>query len=202
MRSITAAEHRVPSFAARFAPLVRWQWQRDVRTMVVTALVLLAGSGRLGEAHAQAPGTPSPAGPRPRAELRLDGFSATVDALHLGGGMAFPIGTYARIAGLLGAGVARSPGASEADDETGFSARADLLVRFHLDPVRQSRWGPYAAGGVSVRSDFEECCRGNLTLLLGVEGPGPSGRTWAFELGFGGGVRAGVALRGGGGRWR
>lgn len=202
MRAVTAAEHRLPSFAARVVRLVRRQWQRDARAVVACALVLLAGSGRLDDAHAQAPGMPTPTGPRRRAELRLDAFSATIDALHVGAGMGVPVGTYARVAGLLGAGIARAPGVAGADDETGFSSRADLLLRFHLDPVRQSRWGPYVAGGVSVRSDFEECCRGNLALLLGVEGPRASGRTWAFELGFGGGVRAGLALRGGGGRWR
>ena len=167
----------------------------------VLVLALLAGIVTVG--GAQMPGTLTPAGPRRRAEVRLDVLSARVDAAHLGGGLAFPVGTYARIAGLLGAGIARAPGEAESADESGPSARADLLVRFHLDPVRQSRWGPYAAGGLSVRSDFEECCRGSLALMLGLESRATTGLAWAFELGLGGGLRLGVVLRGGGGgRWR
>ena len=159
----------------------------------------LAAGGRI--LAAQMPGV-QPSGPRTRPELRLDAFSATLDALHLGGGVGVPVGTYARVVGLVGAGVARAPGSTGDEDDTGFSARAEMLVRFHFDPVRQSRWGPYAAGGATLRSDLEECCRGNLALLIGIEGPAVTGRTWAFELGFGGGVRAALVLRGGGGRWR
>ena len=173
------------------------------RAGIRAALVVALHAVGAADGNSQMPGTLTPEGPRRRAEVRLDVFSARVDAAHLGGGLALPVGTYARIAGLLGAGVARaSTEAEPTADETGLSARADLLVRFHLDPVRQARWGPYAAGGLSVRSDFEDCCRGNLTLLLGLEGGRAGGRAWAFELGFGGGVRAGIALRGDGGRWR
>lgn len=184
MRTITPAERRCPPLAV----------------LVLIALLLLVRP--VTGAGAQLPGGLSPTGPSRRAELRLDALSATVDALHLGGGLGFPVGTYARVVGLLGGGVARAPGPPGADDDTGVSARADALIRFHFDPMRQSRWGPYASGGVSIRSDFEECCRGSLALLLGVEGSRASGTTWAFELGFGGGVRAAVVLRGGGGRWR
>lgn len=151
-------------------------------------------------AESQIPGVRRPAGPERRLELRIDAFAAEMDALQLGGGIAVPAGTYVRIAALAGAGIARQEQLGEI--ETGASARVELLARFHFDPARASRWGPYAGGGVALRSDFEECCRGVLTLVIGLEGPARRGRTFAFELGLGGGARVGVALRGGGGRWR
>jgi hypothetical protein len=146
-----------------------------------------------GTAHAQQR-------PATRLETRLDVFAGGVDAAHLGGGLALPLGTYARLAVLGGVGVARVDDGT--GDEIGFSARVDLLGRFHIDPVRQSRWGPYVAAGVSVRSEPKQCCDGFLALLFGLEGPDRDGHSWAFELGFGGGVRAAVVLRGGGARWR
>ena len=163
-------------------------------------LALAAALAMPARAAAQIPGVVRPPGPERRLELRLDAFAAEVDALHIGGGVAIPAGTYVRIAALAGAGVARVPQAGE--DETGASARAEVVARFHFDPTRQSRWGPYAGGGVAVRSDVEDCCRGVLTLVFGLEGPARQGRTFAFEVGLGGGVRAGIALRTGGGRWR
>ena len=139
---------------------------------------------------------------RPRLEARLDGFAGPMEAAHLGGGIALPVGTYARLAAIVGAGAARVDDENGEKGDVGFGARIDLLGRFHFDPVRQFRWGPYAAAGISVHAAPETCCDAFLSLLLGVEGPHVGGRSWAFELGFGGGVRAALVLRGGGGRWR
>lgn len=160
------------------------------------ALAVLMALGFLARpAHAQdRPGR--------RLEARLDVFAGSVDAAHLGGGVALPFGTYARLALLAGAGVVRVEGTEGADDDFDAGAHADVLVRFHGDPIRQSRWGPYAAAGVSVRGHPESCCDGFLALLIGLEGPDRNGHSWAFELGFGGGVRVAVLLRGGGERWR
>ncbi|HUF25614.1 MAG TPA: hypothetical protein VMM18_01435 [Gemmatimonadaceae bacterium] len=134
--------------------------------------------------------------PQARLEARLDAFAGSMDALHAGGGFALPLGNYVRMAALAGAGVARTR------DESGFSARAEVLGRFQFDPIRQHRWGPYASAGVSVRTDLESCCRGHLALLLGAEGPTIAGRSLFLEAGLGGGVRLAVGLRGSAQRFR
>jgi hypothetical protein len=64
-----------------------------------------------------------------------------------------------------------------------------------VDPLREFRWAPYAAGGVSAVYDHTEKWRAVLVGVLGVEGPALGSIVPAFEAGFGGGVRAGVALR-------
>ena len=79
--------------------------------------------------------------------------------------------------------------------------RTDFVSRFSLDPFRQSRWAPYAGGGISgrYRSELDGGSRAYLLIFLGVEGPLPLGEMagWvpAFELGLGGGARVGIVLR-------
>ena len=65
----------------------------------------------------------------------------------------------------------------------------------HLDPVRDSRWGPYAGGGLGVRFDEDRRSRRYLLVLAGIDGPVSSGLTASFEAGLGGGGRIGVILR-------
>ncbi len=124
-------------------------------------------------------------------EVRGDVISAASTVFHAGVGASIPAGIYTRI-GLVG-GVG---GGNE-----GFDARADLFTRFSFDPFRESRWGPYAAAGVSQRFSGAEGKRSRtyLLLILGSEGPlssrGPSGWSPAVELGLGGGFRIGIVLR-------
>ena len=63
------------------------------------------------------------------------------------------------------------------------------------DPRAESRWAPYLVAGGSFRADAGT--RGRLYALgaVGAEGPASHPIVPAFELGFGGGVRAGVVLR-------
>lgn len=71
----------------------------------------------------------------------------------------------------------------------------DGLVRFVVDPFREFRWAPYAAGGISAIYDGREDWRGVLVGVLGLEGPAQGNVVMAIEVGFGGGARVGIALR-------
>lgn len=131
--------------------------------------------------------TVAPAGaqeaPRLLPEGRLDAFAGEPWAVHAGLGVTAPLGTYVRFGAVGGLGTGAG----------GVSGRADLVARFTLDPFRERRWAPYMAGGVSWR--FGEGSRNALVLLAGAEGPARGGIAPAFELGVGGGFRAGVVLR-------
>jgi hypothetical protein len=126
-----------------------------------------------------------------QAEARVDGIFSEQTAVHAGLGLSVPAGLYVRTGLVLGAGVGRH----------GFDARTDLIGRFSFDPLRQSRWAPYAGAGVSARfnSTADGDAKGYLLFFLGMEGPVPRGRTGsvvpAFEVGLGGGARIGVILR-------
>ena len=106
-------------------------------------------------------------------------------AVHAGGGFVFRTGTYLRT------GVEAAGGFTG----DGISGRLDLVNRFHLDPFRESRWGPYAGGGLSARFDDGAKSRLYLLVLMGVDGPAKRGLSTSFEAGFGGGGRIGVVIR-------
>lgn len=128
-----------------------------------------------------------------RTELRADVLLAQPTAIHAGAGVLFPVGTYLRSGVVAGAGKA----------DSGASFRIDLVTAFHLDPFRESRWGPYGGGGISVRHDQDsDRQKAALLILLGLEGPARGSFAPAFELGLGGGIRAGLVMRRGGGRTR
>lgn len=128
-----------------------------------------------------------------RPEFRVDGILSEHPAVHLGAGVLFPLGTYVRSGIVAGAGI--SDGAA--------SFRADLVNIFQLDPFRESRWAPYGGGGISFRRDnASDRSNAFLLLTLGAEGPLRNGYASAFEIGLGGGVRAGVVMRRSGERTR
>jgi hypothetical protein len=141
--------------------------------------------GALHAAKAQLPQQPL------QAEGRLDGLFARTTGIEAGVGLSVPVGLYVRtgLAGALGVG------------SHGVEGRADLITRFSLDPFRQSRWAPYAGGGISgrFRSEEDGGSHAYLLIYLGLEGALPIGRTsgWvpALELGLGGGARVGIILR-------
>jgi hypothetical protein len=122
-------------------------------------------------------------------ELRVDLLAARSSAVQAAAGAVWPAGEYLRLGGDLGAGVAGGTGGPF------FSTRADFYGRFHLDPRAESRWVPYLVAGGSFRAD--QRARGRLYALaaVGVEGPAHHAVVPAFELGLGGGVRAGIVLR-------
>ena len=145
----------------------------------------LALSGALRGANAQLPQQPL------QIEGRVDGIFARTPVVEAGLGLSVPAGLYVRtgLVGGIGAG------------SHGVEGRTDFIARFSLDPFRQSRWAPYAGGGISgrYRSAEDGGSHAYLLIYLGLEGALPVGRTsgWvpAFELGLGGGARVGVILR-------
>jgi hypothetical protein len=126
-----------------------------------------------------------------QSEVRLDAFFARSSAGQLGYGLSVPAGLYVRPGIAAGIGAGRH----------GVEGRTDVIARFSFDPFRQSRWAPYAGGGLSgrYRSQLDGGSRAYLLLFLGVEGPLPLGERsgWvpALEVGLGGGGRVGIILR-------
>lgn len=161
-----------------------WRARAAVLTVAVLAgLPTMLGAQRM-------PGVPESDGPsRVRFEARADAFVGRSDALHGGVGVAADLGTYFRLAGIVGAGVASAGGESSA------SGRAEVVGRFLLDPYRQARWGLYGGAGVIARHDGGAGTRGYLTLILGAELPGQARTVTAVEVGLGSGARLGVAIR-------
>lgn len=131
-------------------------------------------------------------------EIRVEVmYSERQSSLHAGAGAQIPLGYYVRI-GVIGA-----IGAPIGGDGGNASARIDLLGRFLFDPFRQSRFGLSAGGGVSIRAERGERARPLLLAAVDIEGRRTSaGIVPALQLGLGGGVRIGVALRWGAPRTR
>lgn len=123
-----------------------------------------------------------------RTELRVDGL-ADPASLQVGGGLARPVSTYARLAVVAAAGPAWQRGRQSV------AGRVDLLGRFVVDPFNENGRGVYGSGGLSLRYDEVREWRPVLVVALGIEGPVRHERAWAAELGLGGGVRAGIVLR-------
>ena len=122
-------------------------------------------------------------------EARADFIDARAAAAHIGVGVNVPASVYVRLGIVGAAGQAWRKGESTA------SGRIDALVRFVVDPFRESRWAPYAAGGLGAMYDGSEKWRGVIVGVLGIEGPATGHVVPAIEAGFGGGARFGVALR-------
>lgn len=118
-------------------------------------------------------------------EGRLDAIASRTPAIHAGIGVTTRLGTYLRSGMVAGVGASRD----------GLSGRIDLVNRFHLDPFRESRWAPYAGGGLSARFDEGHRARTYLLLTIGVDGPVRRGLTTSVEAGLGGGGRLGIAIR-------
>ncbi len=122
-------------------------------------------------------------------EARLDALGGPPAGAQLGVGANAAAGYYVRIGADIAAGAASRDGAAL------FRARADIASRFLLDPFHQFAWGPYVGGGFTAQWDRRASWRGDLLVLIGVEGPVRAGWRSAVELGLGGGARLGVVLR-------
>jgi hypothetical protein len=112
-----------------------------------------------------------------------------VAAAHLGVGFSIPAGMYARL------GLVAAAGQAWRDGEPEPAGRVDALVRFLVDPLREFRWAPYAAGGLGAVYNDADDWRAVLVGVLGVEGPVLRSIVPAIEVGFGGGTRVGVVVR-------
>jgi hypothetical protein len=146
---------------------------RLVCIAIVVVLVLLVAGERL---PAQARATLMP-----QWEARLDATSARVPAAHAGVGV--------RLGLTALAGAARSDGVARA------SQRVDATARFLLDPFAERRTGLYGGAGLTARHDAGGAWKGDLLLVIGVEGAALGRVVPAFELALGGGVRAALVLR-------
>lgn len=125
----------------------------------------------------------------PRWEGRLEGTGAEAPGAHVGIGVGVRAGWYARPSVQLAVGAVRG------DDNVWIgSQRADLVVRFLLDPFGERPRGWYGGAGVSVQQVAGRG-RGSLLLLAGLEGRVRRGVRPAIEVGLGGGVRLGAVLR-------
>ena len=127
---------------------------------------------------------------QPVPELRADAFLGRTTGAQLGLGVALDAGGYTRLALIVGAGAERRPGGALVGVQ-----RAEAVARFHFDPLRQTRHGVYAGGGIGARHTPGGPLRALLVALLGVEGPPHGGIAAAVEAGVGGGARVGVVLR-------
>lgn len=127
--------------------------------------------------------------PRMQPEVRAEAVVARRLAALVMGGANTPIGMYVRAGAAVGAGV------TDAENGAVVALRADVTIRFLLDPFAENAWGPYAGGGLTVRRDGTEPSRAGLLLVFGVEGRRERRWTPAAEAALGEGVRFAVVLR-------
>jgi hypothetical protein len=127
--------------------------------------------------------------PRVQWEVRADGIFGATSAGQLGVAANLPAGYYVRVGGAVACGPSRRDGHADA------SARADIVARYLLDPFGEIAWGPYVGAGISAAWNQADPWRSYLLAIIGVEGPVHRGWRTAFEIGLGGGFRAGLALR-------
>jgi hypothetical protein len=145
-------------------------------------------------AHGQVPS------PVVQPEARLDVIAGHQPAVQAGAGVQIPAGYYVRVGLDAAVGLAtgeREAPAGSADSPPGrLDGRADLLVRFLLDPFRQSAYGLSLGGGLSARAEPGDRVRPRLLVAMDLEGRRSTrGLVPALQLGLGGGVRLGVVLR-------
>lgn len=134
---------------------------------------------------------PAQVSPRRSAwELRADGLVAEHErAAWAGAGYTMPLGAYARAVLAGGVGTSGMHGAHE------LSVRADAMVRLTTDPFAERSRAPYVGAGLTTRDRGHGSPRTDLLLVVGVDGSARGRWAPAIEIGFGAGVRAGVALR-------
>jgi hypothetical protein len=122
-------------------------------------------------------------------ELRADVMTGDVVSAQMGAGVHITSGTYARVALLGGYGRAWN------DEQDGASYRMEVQGRFHLDPLRTTRFGLYGIGGIVTSHDPFANWQSRLVLGAGVELPAYARATLAVEAALAGGLRLSVATR-------
>jgi hypothetical protein len=143
------------------------------------------------------------------AEVRLDTRISDHSAIEGGGSVILPAGIYTRVAFTAAVGV------SDTDSSSVGSARGEVIARFLLDPFRESRYGLSIGGGIGI-SNSEGLLtppkppdgirsvrwRPYLAVVVDLETKKTAGWTPAVQIGLGGGMRIGLALRSGTDYWR
>ena len=122
-------------------------------------------------------------------EVRGDLVVGNVMTAHVSAGVHATSGTYFRIAVFGGYGRAWD------DDRDGASYRVEVQGRFHLDPLRSTRFGLYGIGGVTTTHDPFSDWQSRMILGAGVELPAYARATLAVEAAMAGGLRISVAAR-------
>lgn len=127
--------------------------------------------------------------PKLQPEFRVEAIVARRTSAMVMAGANVPVGSYVRLGAAAGAG------AVAVRQEARLAQRADVTLRFLLDPFAETRWGPYAGGGLTVRRDGAERATAGVLLVLGVEGR--RGKRWSrsVELALGEGARFAVVWR-------
>lgn len=127
--------------------------------------------------------------PRTQPEVRAEVIVARHPSLLPMVGANIPMGFYVRAGAAVGAG------ASWRHGRTDLAARADLAIRFLLDPFAQNAWGPYVGGGLTASREGSDRAQASLLVLLGVEGHRGHRWTPSVEAALGQGARFAVVLR-------
>jgi hypothetical protein len=125
----------------------------------------------------------------PRIEGRVEAIAARHTTVQAGLGFNLLAGNYVRW------GVVAAAGASNRDDRTLATWRADAVVRFLLDPFRESPRGLYGLAGVSAIDDGSRDVEPAIFVGVGLEGRAHGAVIPAVELALGGGTRFAVVLR-------
>ena len=122
-------------------------------------------------------------------ELRADVVTGDIVSAQTAAGVHITSGTYVRVALLGGYGRAWD------EDQGGASYRVEVHGRFHLDPLRSTRFGLYGIGGVVTSHDPFADWQSRLVLGAGMELPAYARATLAVEVALAGGLRVSVATR-------
>lgn len=126
----------------------------------------------------------------PYAEFRADGIFGHGGAAQAGAGIVFPLGVYTRLS------VDGAAGPLWHDDAVHASGRVDVIARFLLDPLRETRYGLSVGGGITLPyADGDKRVGTFLTAVIDLERRMSRGVTPALQIGLGGGTRIGVVLR-------
>jgi hypothetical protein len=129
-------------------------------------------------------------------EVRLDAVMARSAGAQVGAMVHIPAGLYMRV------GLGASSGVQWRSGVAHSATRVDLLIRALFDPLRETRFGPSIGGGVSVTNGPDGRWRPYLGLAIDIEGRRRGAYVPAVQLGIGGGVRLGIAIRSAHIRWR
>ena len=135
--------------------------------------------------------------PTSYGEFRVDAIGGDGLTTQVGLGAVIPLGIYVRL------GIDAAGGGTWQDGAANASGRVDAIGRFLLDPFREAPVALSLGGGVSVPYvDGQQHLRAYLTAVVDVEGRKRGRFTPAFQIGLGGGWRAGFVLRASPARWR
>ena len=125
----------------------------------------------------------------PQLEGRVELPATPAAGLGAGVGVNIRAGWYARV------GVAATAAVVRVGDGWAGAQRVEVASRFLFDPFAERPHGVYAGAGVAARRGSGGDLRGDLLLLIGVEGRAAGRTVPALEVALGGGARVGLVLR-------